>query len=77
MQTEQRSILLFKNTVKSEHTYKKYMYYLEKFKTFYKLRDFDSVITMDSNQLQIMVEDYTMDLKSKGLARSTINVSNY
>lgn len=74
MEKYQRSVLLFKNTVKSDKTFEKYLYYLNKFKQYYKLRDFDSMISMDHNQLQIMIEDYTMDLKSKNLAKSTINV---
>jgi integrase/recombinase XerD len=32
---------------------------------FYHLKDYDSLSTMDSKQLQVMVEDYVMDLKKR------------
>ena len=32
---------------------------------FYHLKDYDSIVGMDSNKLQIMIEDYVMDLKKK------------
>ena len=74
MEKQQRSILLFKNTIKSTEAFDIYMRWLNRFKTHYKLRDFDSIAIMDKEQLQIMVEDYIMGLRSRDLARSTINV---
>jgi len=62
---KQRSILLFENSIKSEETREKYFYYLKKFKEFYKLRGFDSIIQIPVGKLQIMVEDYVMDLKKR------------
>jgi len=61
----QRSLLLFENSLKTEATREKYLYYLGKFKDFYKLKDYDSMITIPLKQLQIMVEDYVMMLKKK------------
>lgn len=61
----QRSLLLFENSLKSEHTREKYLYYLNQFKDFYKLKDYDSMLTIEIKQLQIMVEDYVMMLKKK------------
>jgi len=61
----QRSLKLFQNSVGSEETAKQYKWYLDKFIQFYKLRDYNSMLTIDQKQLQIMVEDYVMDLKNK------------
>ena len=61
----QRSLLLFENSIKTEATRKIYLYFLDKFKDFYKLRDYDSIIAIGEPQLQIMVEDYVMMLKKK------------
>jgi len=61
----QRSLRLFQNSVGSEETAKQYKWHLDKFIQFYKLRDYDSMLTMDQKHLQVMVEDYVMDLKNK------------
>ena len=42
-----------------------YLYFLDNFKNFYKLKDYDSIIAIDTPQLQIMVEDYVMMLKKR------------
>ncbi len=63
--SNQRSLLLFENSIKSEATREKYLYYLSKFKDFYKLRDYDSVLQIPTEKLQEMVEDYVMDLKKR------------
>jgi len=42
-----------------------YLYFLDNFKNFYKLKDYDSIIAIDIPQLQIMVEDYVMMLKKR------------
>jgi len=61
----QRSLLLFENSLKTKATQEKYLYYLKRFKDFYKLKDYDSMLTIEQKQLQIMVEDYVMMLKKK------------
>ena len=61
----QRSLRLFQNSVGSEETAKHYKWYLDRFIQFYKLRDYDSMLTIDQKRLQVMVEDYVMDLKNK------------
>ncbi|MCH7647799.1 MAG: hypothetical protein IIA83_04240 [Thaumarchaeota archaeon] len=61
----QRSLLLFENSLKTEATREKYLYYLGRFKDFYKLKDYDSMLTIPIKQLQIMLEDYVMMLKKK------------
>ena len=68
----QRSLLLFHNSIKSKVTIEKYTYHLNRFLKFYHLRDYDSIVTMDSKKLQIMLEDYVMDLK-KRISPNTIS----
>jgi len=61
----QRSFLVFENSIKSPETLKRYKYYLDIFIKFFHLKDYDSLASMDSKQLQVMVEDYVMDLKKR------------
>ena len=61
----QRSLLIFQNSLRSQESVKAYTYNLEKFLSFYKLRDFDSMLTITVEKLQIMIEDYVMELKRK------------
>jgi len=61
----QRSLLLFENSLKTETTKNKYLYYLEQFKKFYSLKDYDSMLAIPKEKLQIMVEDYVMMLKKR------------
>ncbi len=68
----QRSFLLFKNSIHTEETYRVYKYELDRFITYFKLRDYNSLASMDAKMLQIMIEDYVMEKKSKSRSRSTI-----
>jgi len=61
----QRSLLIFQNCIKSQVTRDQYMYYLDRFIKFFKLKDPDSLISINQAQLQIMIEDYVMDLKRR------------
>ena len=61
----QRSLLLFQNIIKTEETRKNYTYYLDKFISFYKIKDYDSLVTIPQEKIQVMVEDYVMDLKKR------------
>lgn len=61
----QRSLTVFLEGCKSEHTKKQYQYYLDRFKDHYKLKDYDSMLAIEPTQIQIMIEDYVMDLKKK------------
>ena len=63
MPKSQRSFLLFENSIKSESTKRTYVYHLNKFMTFADVDDFDSLASVDSEQMQILVEDYVMSLK--------------
>lgn len=68
----QRSLLLFQNSIHSKETLRVYQYSLDKFLSHFKLRDYDSLARMDTKMLQQMIEDYVMEKKSQGKARSTI-----
>jgi integrase/recombinase XerD len=62
---KQRSLLLFENGIKSEATRVEYLKNLDRFKDFFKLKDYDSILGIPEKKLQEMVEDYVMDLKNK------------
>ena len=62
---EQRSILIFNHAISSEATRKGYLNELKRFKEFYKIRDYDSLTTIEPKKLQIMIEDYIMQRKGK------------
>ena len=61
----QRSLLLFENSLRTEATRSKYLYYMKLFKEYYKIKDYDSIITISIPELQIMVEDYVIMLKKR------------
>jgi len=57
---QQRSILLFKNSIKSDATRKTYLYYLNKFLNFYHIEDYDSLAYIETEIIQIIVEDHNV-----------------
>ena len=67
----QRSILLFESSLKSEATRYRYKYYLDKFKDYYKLKDYDSILTITKKQLTTMLEDYVLFLR-KNVSPNTV-----
>ena len=60
---QQRSFLLFENSIKSDATKKTYLYHLNNFVKFYHIKDYDSLTAITTEKMQIMVEDYVMHLK--------------
>jgi hypothetical protein len=64
METQQRSLRIFWSTIKSEATRKTYTFALDKFISYYKLKDYDAVTTIQLEQLQEMVEEYVIRLKN-------------
>ncbi len=68
----QRSFLVFSNSIRSKETLRTYTWGLNKFMSFYKLKDYDSLAGMDSKMLQIMIEDFVMKKKSEGLSSNGI-----
>ena len=59
----ERSLLLFEEGITSKATLGLYRFGLEKFRTYYKIKNADAILTIEHKQLQIMVEDYVMNLK--------------
>ena len=61
----QRSLLLFESGIKSQATLKWYTYSLDLFLKFCKVIDYDSLVKIDPEKIQIMIEDYLMICKKK------------
>jgi len=59
----QRSMLRFEQSIKSKHTLKNYSDQLERFLIFTKLKDYDSLVSMPKDDLQMLVEEYVVYLK--------------
>ncbi len=68
----QRSLLLFENSIKSEHSKKMYRYYLDKFKDFTKIKDYDGLVGLDTDTIQMLLENYVIYLKGRGLKAKSI-----
>ena len=69
----QRSITIFHSAIKSEQTKKNYDKLLRYFQKYYIIKDFDSLISIDSKKLQTMIEDYVMYLRSENKSHAMIN----
>ena len=61
----QRSFLLFENGIRAEQTARTYKIYLERFRKFAKIKDYDSLITMSDKDRRILLEDYILANKRK------------
>ena len=61
---KQRSLLLFEESIKSPVTRSNYLDHLDRFLKFTNLKDYDSLLKLDSEQLQTILEDYVMYLKN-------------
>ena len=59
----QRSLLMFNESIKSEATRINYLGNLNKFLAWSKLKDYDAILKVDDNTLQVMLEDYVFHLK--------------
>ena len=46
-----RCILVFQNATKSEGTYKSYLYNLDRFRKHFKIKDFGSLLEIDSKKI--------------------------
>jgi len=60
---QQRSMLLFEQTIKSQYTLRNYREHLKRFLKFTKLKNYDSLLMPSKDDIQIMLEDYVMYLK--------------
>ena len=54
----QRSLIIFHSAIKSEQTKKNYDKLLRYFRSYYIIKDFDSLLSIESKKLQTIVEDY-------------------
>lgn len=66
-------MLIFENTIKSTETRKTYLRHLNKFISFFELKDYDKLAAIPQGKMQIMVEDYVMHLK-KIISPNSISV---
>ena len=53
---ESRAMFLFENSIKSPTTRTVYLYELERFVKYYKLKSIESTLKIDSKKLQIMMD---------------------
>jgi len=70
---EQRSLILFHSAIKSEKTRKAYDVYLEGFRKYFIIKNYDSILTIKPKKLQEMIEDYIIYHKSRNKSLSLIS----
>jgi len=63
----QKSVIMFQSAIKSEKTKKLYMQTLEKFREHFIIKDYDSLVSIESKKIQEMIEDYVLYLRSEDL----------
>src|SRR5579885_1031666 len=71
----QRSLLIFENSIKSKFTKKEYMHRLKTFLEFTGIKDYDTLANLDSDSIQSFLEDYILDMRSRGL--KSVTIKNY
>ena len=72
----QRSLIIFHSAIKSEKTQKNYDQLLGYFMKYYNLnshKDFDTLISWNTKELQTRIEDYVMYLRSENKSYAWIN----
>ncbi|MDE1818888.1 MAG: site-specific integrase [Thaumarchaeota archaeon] len=70
-QTESRAYKLFTRSISSPFTLKNYMYGLTQFCNYTSL-NYDEILKLDIEDLQIRLENWVMELADRGLRRSSI-----
>lgn len=72
----QRSIILFESAIRSEYTKSTYNNALNRFKKHFIIKDFDSLVSIETKKIQEMIEDYVLYLrhenKSHGLIKTVV-----
>lgn len=63
---------LFLSGIRTEKTREKYEYYLNRFLKETKLKNFSSLIDLDDETRQDIIEKYILMLKSRGLKRTSV-----
>lgn len=64
---ESRSIKLFENAIRSPYTRKNYRCTLKKFMAFAGIENFDNLVGLPEKEIQIILEDYVIHLKTLNL----------
>lgn len=72
LMNQQRSLLLFYSGIKSEMTKKHYSYYLDEFRQYFIIKDYDKLLSIKQKKLQEMVEDFIINHKSRHISASYI-----
>ena len=67
---EQKSMMLFESTIKSDATKQTYQLHLRKLLQYSKIKDYDSLITLGPKQIQTLLEDYLLYCRKKYSANS-------
>src|SRR5690242_12216472 len=71
----QRSLLIFESAIKSPHTKREYKHRLKTFLKFTRIKDYDSLASLDSDTIQSFLEDYLVHMKERGL--KSVTIKNY
>jgi len=67
LETNQKSFVIFVNAIKSDKTKTGYINDLNKFLTFTKMSDYDTLAKLDTDTIQEFLENYVLELKSRKL----------
>jgi len=68
LETSQKSFVIFVNAIKSDKTKIGYVSDLNKFLTFTKMPDYDTLAKLDTDTIQEFLENYVLELKSRGIS---------
>jgi len=60
-----RCVLLLQSASKTESTYKTYLYNLDRFRKYFKIKDFESLLRIETSKINQMVEDWLMYLTKR------------
>jgi integrase len=67
------SMEYFISGIKNEKTKAVYLYQIEQLRSYFKIKDFDSLLTIPIDEIKKMVEQFVVSNKNKGLTKSSIN----
>lgn len=68
----QRSLLLFFSAIKSKHTREQYGLYLDEFRRYFIIKDYDKLIQIESKKLQEMIEDFLIYQRNNNKSKSLV-----
>ena len=71
---QSRSLKLFENAIRSEYTRKNYSCTLKKFMEFVDMEDYDRLVSLPEKEIQAMLEDYVMHLKTCNLNPNSLPI---